>query len=188
MSERIPSPFVMPLPALPAGPAGAARRRRGASHWRTLTLAALVLAAAAAPARASETVSTQLSDGHPFSEIYFSSTPPQISPDGDYAVYVQDAVTNGSHELWSVALAGGDPVRLSDVLNSGQSVKFAISPDSNYVVYLVDQDTVGIPELYSIPIAGGARIDMDKIAAEIMQSDFDANFDAALKQALATAR
>ncbi len=171
MSERLPSPFVTPLPA---GPAGAARRRRSAFLWRTLGLTALVLAATAAPASASEAASTQLSDGHTFSEVYFSSTPPQISPDGDYAVYVQDAVTNGAHELWSVALAGGDPVRLSDVLISGQSVKFAISPDSNYVVYLVDQDVVGVPELYSVPIAGGARtkLNMDFYALPGQVRDF----------------
>ncbi len=52
-------------------------------------LALLALAAAATPANAT---STQLSDGLPFSAVHFASTPPQISPDGDYAVYVQDAV------------------------------------------------------------------------------------------------
>ena len=117
-------------------------------------LAFWFLATSATPVAAA---STQLSAGQPFSEIYFSGTAPEISPDGLYAVYVQDATTNGAHELWSVPLAGGNPVRLSDVLVPGQSVKFAISPDSNRVVYLVDQDTIGVPELYSVPIAGGAR-------------------------------
>ncbi len=64
--------------------------------------------------------------------------------------------SNGANELWSVRIAGGTPVRLSDILVSGQSVKFAISPDSDRVVYLVDQDTPGIPELFSVPIAGGS--------------------------------
>lgn len=52
-------------------------------------------------------------------------------------------------------------------------------------------DARGFPRLLMLVIPTPVyrrRIDMDKIAAEIMQSDFDANFDAALKQALATAR
>ena len=157
MSDRFPGSAARPLPAAPATPAGTARRRSSALESTIVALAALVLSAVAAPGGASEVSSTQLSDGLPFSEVWFESTPPQVSPDGQYAVYVQDAVTNGAHELWSVPLAGGNPVRLSDVLLAGQSVKFAISPDSNYVVYLVDQDMVGIPELYSVPIAGGSR-------------------------------
>lgn len=134
-------------------------------------LALWFLASSATPVAAA---STQLSAGQPFSEIYFSGTAPEISPDGLYAVYVQDATTNGAHELWSVPLAGGNPVRLSDVLVPGQSVKFAISPDSNRVVYLVDQDTAGIPELYSVPIAGGARtkLNMDLVDVPGQVRDF----------------
>ena len=160
MSDRFPGSAARPLPAAPAG---TARRRRSAfasgtvAPWALAVLVALALGAVAAPGTASEVSSTQLSDGHAFSEIWFASTPPQVSPDGQYAVYVQDAVTNGAHELWSVPLAGGNPVRLSDVLLAGQSVKFAISPDSNYVVYVTDQDVVGVPELYSVPITGGSR-------------------------------
>ncbi len=157
MSERFPGPAASPLPANPAALAGTAKRRRSAFESGMVVLAALALGAVAAPGVASEVSSTQLSDGHTFSEVWFASTPPQVSPDGQYAVYVQDAITNGAHELWSVPLAGGNPVRLSDVLLSGQAVKFAISPDSNYVVYLVDQDVVGVPELYSVDIAGGSR-------------------------------
>ena len=160
MSDRFPGSAARPLPAAPAG---TARRRRSAfasgtvAPWALAVLVALALGAVAAPGTASEVSSTQLSDGHTFSEIWFASTPPQVSPDGQYAVYVQDAVTNGAHELWSVPLAGGNPVRLSDVLLAGQSVKFAISPDSNYVVYVTDQDVVGVPELYSVAITGGSR-------------------------------
>ena len=131
------------------------------------TARALALLALAAPTIPLAAVSTQLSAGLPFSAIHFASTPPQISPDGDYAVYVQDAVVNGANELWSVRIAGGSPVRLSDVLVSGQSVKFAISPDSHRVVYLVDQDTPGVPELYSVPIAGGAHTKLNMELASL---------------------
>ena len=82
----------------------------------TAALVLLALGAAATPAGAA---STQLSDGLPFSDIEFRLHPPQISPDGGCAVYRQDAVTDGASELWSVPVAGGAPVRLSDVLLAG---------------------------------------------------------------------
>lgn len=101
--------------------------------------------------------STQLSDGHPFSTIDFDKTAPKISPNGLWAVYGQDADVDGAFELWSVPVAGGTPVRLSDTLSAGQHVTFDISPNSARVVYMVDQDTTGKTELYSIPIGGGSR-------------------------------
>ena len=117
-----------------------------------VALGALVLSVWVAPASAS----TQLSAGLPFSDIDFSSTPPRVSPDGQYAVYRQDAVIDGAAELWSVPLSGdAGPVRLSDVLSPGQFLTFAISPDSSRVVYTVDQDIAGRIELFSVPIAGG---------------------------------
>lgn len=119
----------------------------------TAAAALLAFGVSAAPVAAS---STQLSAGHPFSAVDFTKTHPKFSPNGLYAVYGQDAITDGAFELWSVALAGGAPVRLSDVLSSGQHVAFAISPNSARVVYMVDQDTPGKTELYSVPIGGGA--------------------------------
>lgn len=118
-----------------------------------MAFASLAVGSSAVPAAAA---STQLSAGHPFSAVDFTKTHPKFSPNGLYAVYGQDAVTDGAFELWSVALAGGAPVRLSDVLASGQHVEFAISPNSARVVYMVDQDTPGTTELYSVAIGGGA--------------------------------
>ncbi|MEO7974588.1 MAG: fibronectin type III domain-containing protein, partial [Thermoanaerobaculia bacterium] len=117
----------------------------------------LLLGAVSIPASAA---SRQVSDGLPFSDINLSTTLPQISPNGLYAVYRQDADQDSAIELWSVLLSvpNANPVRLSDVLVStpGQFMTFAISPDSSRVVYLVDQDTPGKLELYSTPITGGA--------------------------------
>ncbi len=141
-----------------ATPAGGFRCPGRAQALAFLTVAALALGpwtAPAAPAELTEAASVQLSDGHPFSDIDIAVTLPQISPNGQYAVYGQDAVTDSAFELWSVPVAGGNPVRLSDVLSAGQHVTFAISPDSARVVYVVDQDTAGRAELYSVPIAGG---------------------------------
>lgn len=123
---------------------------------RSLRRLALIAAGFALPILPAGASSTQLSAGHPFSTIDFAFSRPQLSPNGLYAVYVQDAVTDGALELWSVPLAGGDPVRLSDVLAPGQHVSFAIASNSSRVVFQVDQDTPGKSELYSVPIAGGA--------------------------------
>ena len=126
---------------------------RNFSRYAALCL--LSIAAVASPVAAS---STQLSAGHPFSDISFSTTMPQFSPNGLFAVYRQDAEIDGAVELWSVRLNGSAPVRLSDALTpaQGQFLLFAISPDSTRVVYAVDQDLPGKTELYSVPIAGGA--------------------------------
>lgn len=128
------------------------------SAFRGLVAAALgsvALGLSAVPVGAS---STQVSDGHPFSDISFSTTLPQFSPNGLFAVYRQDAEVDGAIELWSVRLNGSAPVRLSDALTPGQGqfLSFAISPDSTRVVYAVDQDVTGKTELFSVPIAGGA--------------------------------
>ncbi|MEO7794485.1 MAG: hypothetical protein ABIV06_06900, partial [Thermoanaerobaculia bacterium] len=133
-----------------------------------LISAALVLLAAGVTASPSGAASTQLSEGQAFSDINFGTTAPKISPNGQYAVYRQDADTDSAIELWSVALSGvGSPVRLSDILvpTPGQFMTFAISPDSSRVVYLVDQDTVGQLELYSVPIGGGVATKLNPALA-----------------------
>ena len=131
----------------------AARRRPTKARLLRALVAAgiLALGAGLAPAVAS----TQLSDGHSFSDVDLTKTLPEISPDGQYAVYGQDSVVNDAFELWSVPMAGGSPVLLSDVLTTNQHVAFKISPNSARVIYQVDQDTAGRQELYSVPIGGG---------------------------------
>ena len=106
------------------------------------------LAAATAPATAA---SHRLSQGLPFSDVRGMAP----SPDGQFAVYSHDAEIDGAPELWSVRLAGGAPVRLTNPLPGGVGVvSFRISADSQRVVYTVAQETAGQTELYSIPIAG----------------------------------
>ena len=121
--------------------------------------AVAILLFLAAVAFATDTT-RQLSHSQPFSEIYLASSFPQAT--STHAVYVQDAVTNGAHELWSVALAGGVPVRLSNALAPNQSVEFQISADGQRVVYRTDQTTRGVPELYSVPIGGGTITKLNK--------------------------
>ncbi|MEO8276967.1 MAG: fibronectin type III domain-containing protein [Thermoanaerobaculia bacterium] len=105
---------------------------------------------------ADEQTSEQLSDGHTFSAVDFTSTRPLLSPNGLYVVYRQDAVADGVSELYSVRVDGTTPPqRLCNVFSSSHFLTFAISPNSQRVVYMVDQDIAGRTELYSIPIGGG---------------------------------
>ena len=121
--------------------------------------AVAILLFLAAVAFATDTT-RQLSHSQPFSEIYLAQSFPQATT--AHVVYVQDATINNAHELWSVPLAGGIPVRLSNALAPNQSVEFQISPDGTRVVYRVDQTTRGVPEVYSVPIGGGTITKLNK--------------------------
>ena len=105
-------------------------------------------AAATPPAAAA---SHRLSQGLPFSDVPGFA----VSADGQFAVYTHDAEIDQAQELWSVRVAGGTPVRLSNPLPGGVGVNFfRISADSQRVVFTVAQETAGQTELYSVPIAG----------------------------------
>ena len=140
---------------LEGGPAQARRRRPGhLAVWATFALAILALGGTFSAARAS----IQVSAGLAFSDVSFTTTRPRLSPNGLFAVYRQDAVTDGGFDLWSVRTDGSSaPVRLSDPLPSGQGqfMTFEISADGARVVYAVDQEIAGKTELYSVPIEGG---------------------------------
>jgi len=111
-----------------------------------------LVASASAPAAAG---SLRLSEGLPFSDVSDGILGVKVSADGRYAVYIQDAVVDDARELWSVAVAGGDPVRLSGLLPAGSFVAdFELTADAQTVVYWAPQDATGILELYSAPIAG----------------------------------
>ncbi|NTU79490.1 MAG: hypothetical protein HGA45_08820 [Chloroflexales bacterium] len=80
----------------------------------------------------------------------------QISPDGQRAVYRVDQTSLDTFELYSVALAGGAPLRLSGPPPGlGRSVVpgYSLTPDSDYVVFQGDLDTAGVLDLYSAPLA-----------------------------------
>ena len=128
-------------------------RYRTRTRRASLIVAALTLLASFAlgtpPATAA---SHRLSQGLPFSDVGGW----EVSPDGQFAVYIHDAELDDARELWSVRVTGGVPVRLSNPLPGGVSVDspFEISADSQRVVYRVAQETAGQVELYSVPIAG----------------------------------
>lgn len=125
-------------------------RRRGALALALSTALALLAPGAALAA------SRRLSQGLPFSDVSGSlSANLKVSPDGRYAIYLQDAVVDEAYELWSVPLAGGDPVRLSGLLPAASGVEqFDVTADSQRVVFISPQESTESYELYSIPIAG----------------------------------
>jgi hypothetical protein len=153
--------FATEIDARPAGMVDSIGTRfkvGSAGRRRRIALSALAALAASAVAAPAEALSTQLSVGMPFSDIDFASTRPQVSPDGQWAVYRHDAVVDNAAWLWSVPMAGGDPIQLSENFAAGAFLTFAISADSQYVVYSVDQSTPGKTELYSVAIDGSGPI------------------------------
>ena len=85
-----------------------------------------------------------------------------VSPDGQFAVYrayPSDPEDVAVPELFSVALEGGDPVKLNHALPpESYVINWEISPDSQRVVYAVCPEpfVYAMSELYSVPIAGGS--------------------------------
>ena len=78
----------------------------------------------------------------------------QISPDGQYAVFLADKDTDNKFELYSVRLSTGSIVPISGAVVSGGNVfDYQISPDSARVVFRGDLVTDAVTELFSAPIA-----------------------------------
>ena len=81
----------------------------------------------------------------------------QITSDGNHAIYLADPNVDEVFELYSVALAGGTPAKLSGALvNGGDVSSWQLSPNGNRVAYWADQDTNDLTEVYVVPTAGGA--------------------------------
>ncbi|MAB78045.1 MAG: hypothetical protein CMJ89_01715 [Planctomycetes bacterium] len=71
----------------------------------------------------------------------------ELSPDGQWALYLED-------DLFSVAVAGGSPpVVLNDpVVNGGRVFEFTTHPDSSLVLYRAGGCPSGQAELFRVPI------------------------------------
>jgi Tol biopolymer transport system component len=73
-----------------------------------------------------------------------------ITPDSSRLVYTAYLDDNGSFQLYSMPIGGGDSVRLNGPLVQGGSVSHRVefSPDSTRVVYCGDQELVNKTELF----------------------------------------
>src|ERR1044072_2312077 len=82
-------------------------------------------------------------------------------PAGRFLVYREASERHGLDELWSVALAGGAPTRLSGGLAPGEEVgTFAVSPDGRGVVFTTPAGTCS-RRLVQVPVTGGPPIRAD---------------------------
>ncbi|MDO9085216.1 MAG: hypothetical protein Q7U53_03310 [Anaerolineaceae bacterium] len=93
----------------------------------------------------------------------------ELSPDGQYTVFIADAINYEIQDLFSVPSTGGTRILLSPGMTGLVMVKgFIISPDSQRVVYWVgppsppseDNQITGI---YSVAITGGSVINLSGI-------------------------
>ena len=101
----------------------------------------------------------------------------QITPDGTRVVFSGDLRDEGTVELYSNSIAGGDWRRLSpDNTNTTfESVfSFQISPDSQFVAFTGDLETDSLPELFLVPTNGGStrKISGDLVAGGQVSNTF----------------
>jgi Tol biopolymer transport system component len=81
----------------------------------------------------------------------------QMTPDGEYAIYLADQRSNDDFELFGVLLDGSaSKVLLSgNLVDNGDVTAFQVTPNSQAVVYMADKDTDDQVELYIWPPAIG---------------------------------
>lgn len=95
----------------------------------------------------------------------------RISPDSTHVVYANPRFVDGAFgtDLYSVSVAGGDPVRLNAPLPAGGFVAdFAIDPTSELVVLEGSVETNQLAEVFSVPIGGGT---MTKLSGDLSTAD-----------------
>ena len=105
----------------------------------------------------------------------------QLSPDGEYAVFMADAVNYAIMDLFSVPAAGGERTRLSSGTAGDNMVQgFIISPNSQYVVYWVGEpEEFGHTQrIYAVPIGGGTPLVLvDEITEDFYVQDISITSD-----------
>ena len=82
---------------------------------------------------------------------------PQLTPDGRVLFFCSDRT--GRMQLWRVALAGGEPVRLTDVDRVGP---YGLSPDGTWLAYAADVGGNERWQLHVMPAEGGAACDLTR--------------------------
>lgn len=98
-----------------------------------------------------------------------------ISPDGSRVVFLGDLEVDGVVRLYSVPIAGGDIVTLSQNLSSDTTLsvsEFQISDDSSRVVFVGDTELDDEFNIYSVPIDGGEIITLaENVGTESILSE-----------------
>jgi Tol biopolymer transport system component len=99
-------------------------------------------------------LSQRLSAGLPMGEAE------QLEPAGDYVVFSYRFHATGQRALYTVPVAGGEPLRLTPEYastNLGNGL-FGFLVAGDRAVYAVDQEQDNVPLLYSVSVAGGPAV------------------------------
>lgn len=95
----------------------------------------------------------------------------RLTPDGQTIVFVADLTTDGIDELYTLPIAGGDPIKLlSEIDETADVNSLVVSPDGQTVGFVGDLLTNGIFEAFTVPITGGSPV---RISQPSDRSDFD---------------
>lgn len=75
----------------------------------------------------------------------------QLTPDGQFVIFLADKNIDETFELFSVPVQGGIPLKLhSDLINPNQDVSaFKIAADSQKVIYSANIDNISLPDFYA---------------------------------------
>lgn len=84
----------------------------------------------------------------------------EIGSTGERVVFVTLDWTDFTQELFSVPVAGGATVLLSDTLNVDG---FQLTPDASRTVYSAEDPKTGQVGLYSIPTTGGSAVTLSEV-------------------------
>lgn len=105
----------------------------------------------------------QVSQGELWSTVNTFS-PPKVSADSQYVVYIMDNDTQGKPELYSVPIDGGVETKINKPLPTGFVRDFKVSPISGTVVYAASRNAVSFDvfELFKVPVGGGTSVKMNK--------------------------
>jgi hypothetical protein len=80
-----------------------------------------------------------------------------LTPDDRYLIFVADLETADVFYIYRVPIEGGQPVRLSDVIQPGALFStIQLTPDGSRVVYMARY------ELFSVPVAGGPVVKLNR--------------------------
>jgi len=84
----------------------------------------------------------------------------EVTPDGEFAVFLADDLVDDRFELFSARTSGRTPpTRLHGTLADAEHIsQFALSPDGATVVYVLTDRVARTEELRSVPTAGGSSI------------------------------
>ncbi len=130
------------------------------SRWRFAALAAIAAAALAAAPLAYRAYRAPDNAVAPPRVLPFATLPggkyePQFSPDGKYVAFVWDGEKQDNFDIYTQAVAGGAPRRITfDKWGEGSP---SWSPDGRSIAFIRTSEQPGISGVFIVPATGGAE-------------------------------